>query len=329
MESGRRRWPGERLLRLIFFGTPPWAVPTLDMLVSAGHSIAAVVTAPDAAIGRSRELQPTAVKIAALAHHVGPIVQPPSLKSAEARAPILAAQADALIVVAYGRLLPGELLDATPHGAINLHFSLLPRHRGASPVQHTLLMGDEIAGITTMQMDRGLDTGPILLQRTVELMANDTTGSLGERMATSGASLVLETLRRLEAGTLVPQPQDATKATLAPLLTQRDGLVVWSESALRLERRVRAFDRWPTVVCRAPKGNLRLLDVRALPDRTDAPPGTVLERRPQGVVVAAGGGSQLLLERVQPAGARSMDALAALDGGALQLGVVLGDGVAG
>lgn len=319
-------------MRVLFFGTPEWAATSLRALIASRHPVVGVVTAADAPIGRSRVPSAPAVKQVALAAGLSPILQPTSLRPRAVRAAILDTKPDLLVVVAYGRMLPGELLDHPRYGAINLHFSLLPRHRGASPVQHALLAGDTHTGVTTMQMDRGLDTGPIWLQSELAIEPDDTTRVLGARLADLGASLLVETLDRLEQGGLSPTRQDEARATLTRLLQKSDGWVHWSESAEQLCRRIRAFDPWPAVIARGPKGELRLCRASVIvaaprsPQEPEPPPGTVLARHGDAVYVSAGGGTLMQLERVKPAGGRELDAAAALSGGYLVLGGKLEDG---
>lgn len=312
-------------MRLVFFGTPAWAAESLRALAAAQHTIALVVTAPDAAIGRSRTPQPPAVKQQALALELS-VLQPSTLRDPGARATILAAGADAFVVVAYGRILPGRLLDAPRYGAINLHFSLLPRHRGASPVQHTILAGDAEAGVTTIRMDRGLDTGPVWLRRAVAVPSRSTSSQLGAALSGSGAALLCETLDRLVAGTIEATAQDERAATLAPLLRREHGAVDWNQPAERIDRLVRAFDPWPPVICAGPKGPLRLVEVEPVerPALSTGAPGTVLGRDGEAVLVAAGAGTTLRIMRVLPSGGREMPAAAALAGGVLVLGAALG-----
>lgn len=315
-------------MNVLFFGTPTWAAVALRALARSAHRITGVVTAPDAAFGRSRTPQATAVKQTAEALNLGPILQPPSLRPPAVRSEILTRPAEIFVVVAYGKILPGQLLDAPRFGAVNLHFSLLPRHRGASPVQHTILCGDPIAGVCTIQMERGLDTGPILLRREIAVGPRETSSILGARLAELGAELLVDTLERLQRGDVSAMSQDETQATQAALLRRDDGFVHWTETAQQLDRRVRAFDPWPPVICSGPKGVLRLVAVEPLDAvaSDDVQPGTVLARTGQSVTVAAGGRSLLSLQRVLPAGGREIDAAAALAGGSLALGVVLGDG---
>lgn len=315
-------------MKIVYFGTPEWAVPPLEAIASSSHRVIGVVTSPDAAVGRSRTPQPTPVKRAALALGLGPVLQPTTLKGDAVRSAILELAPDALVVVAYGRILPGRLLDATRHGAVNLHFSLLPRYRGASPVQHALLGGDPETGVTTMRMDRGLDTGPVLLQRATNVGARESSAGLGARLAVDGAALLVDTLDRLEAGTVTPRAQDERLAGSAPLLKREDGFVRWTDDAARLDRMIRAFDPWPPVVCRGPRGVLRLVAAAPAPEPAppDAPAGRVLGRAGDAVDVAAGNGTRLRVQVLLPAGGKAMPGAAALAGRYLAPGDLLGDG---
>ena len=314
-------------LRVVFFGTPEWAVPTLAALAGSRHRVAGVVTAPDRPRGRSRRPQPPPVKAYAVEHGIGPVLQPETLRGRANREPILALAPDALVVVAYGKILPGRLLDAPRLGAVNVHFSLLPRHRGASPVQHAILAGDRETGVTTMRMDRGLDTGPVLLAERVSIGPREDAARLGARLAELGADLLLRTLDGLAAGTIVPRPQPEEGVTWAPPITKEMGIVHWDEPAENIDRKVRAFVPWPPVTVRGPRGVIRLVEVEPLAgERTDAPPGTVLRKAGEAVDVAAGEGTILRVHRLQPAGSRAMPAAAAVAGRHLEIGGRLEDG---
>jgi len=312
-------------VKLLFFGTPEWAIPALVALSASRHRVLAVVTAPDAPRGRSRTPRPPPVKTSAVALGLGPVLQPPTLKGEAVRQELLAFEPEALVVVAYGRILPGRLLDAPRYGGINLHFSLLPRHRGASPVQHTLWAGDAVAGVSTMRMERGLDTGPVYLAASTPLGPEEDAASLGARLAAIGAPLLMQTLDRIESGGIVPEPQDERRATLAPPLTREMGRIDWNGSAQEIARRVRAFVPWPPVVTAGPRGTLRLL--RAEPLAQTAPPGTavgtVLRRSGESVEIACGDGV-LSVAELQPEGARPMRGASALAGRYLQVGGRLG-----
>ena len=232
-------------LNLVFCGTPRFAVPTLEKLVDAGFRVPLVVTQPDRPKGRGLELVPSPVKESALKLNL-PITQPERIKvNDEFRAQLTALQPDAIIVVGYGRIVPQWMLDLPPFGNINLHASLLPKYRGAAPIQWAIANGETVAGVTTMRIDAGLDTGDILLQQELPIVPDDTAETLAPRLASIGADLVVETLRGLEARTLPPRPQDNTQASLAPILKKEDGLIDFSRSAADIINRTRGFQPWP------------------------------------------------------------------------------------
>ena len=232
-------------MKLVFCGTPQFAVPTLDALVAAGHDVALVLSQPDRPVGRNADVQPTPVKRAALAHGIA-VEQPEKIRNNELlRAALQAIAPDAIIVVAYGRILPQWMLDLPRHGCINGHASLLPRWRGAAPIQWAIAGGDRDTGVTTMRLDAGLDTGTMLLKQSVPIHAETTSPDLFVSLALIGASLMMETLRRLETGTLTGTPQDDSQATLAPILKREDGLIDWSQTAEVIDRRFRGFQPWP------------------------------------------------------------------------------------
>lgn len=230
-------------MRLVFMGTPQAAVPALSRCLEYGHEVVAVWTQPDRPAGRGHKLSASPVKEFALAHHIS-VHQPAKIKTAEAEHIFSSHAADAAIVVAYGRILPPSFLSAPRHGCINVHFSLLPKYRGAAPVNWAIIRGERETGITTMQMDQGLDTGPIFLQRATDIGSNETAIQLMERLAVLGADLLGETLTDL--GALLPHSQDSAEATLAPILRREDGRINWRSEAFELERAVRGFQPWPT-----------------------------------------------------------------------------------
>jgi methionyl-tRNA formyltransferase len=233
-------------MKLVFCGTPSFAVPTLEALLAAGHEIALVVSQPDRPVGRGQQLTPPPVKQAALAAGL-PVTQPEKIRSnAEFRAQLEAIAPDAIVVVAYGRIIPPWMLALPRLGCINLHGSLLPKYRGAAPIQWAVAMGDAFTGNTTMLLEEGLDTGPILLQQTVEIGSDATAVDLFETLAIKGAPLVVETLAGLAAGTIQPQPQNHSFATFAPLLDREDGRMDFAgRSAHELYNRWRGFQPWP------------------------------------------------------------------------------------
>jgi methionyl-tRNA formyltransferase len=233
-------------MKLVFYGTPRFAVPTFEALLRAGHEIALAVTQPARPVGRSQELVASSVKQAALAEGI-PVTQPDKIRNnAEFRAQLESIQPDAIIVVAYGRIIPPWMLTLPRFGCVNLHASLLPRYRGAAPIQWAVAMGEEITGNTTMLLDEGLDTGPILMQQALFIRPEQTALDLFEEMAVAGAPLVVDTLAGLEQGTLHPKPQDHSRATLAPILEREDGRINFAaHTAAKITNRWRGFQPWP------------------------------------------------------------------------------------
>ncbi len=249
-------------LNLVFCGTPHFAVPTLEKLADAGHRIHLVVTQPDRPKGRGLELVASPVKQSALKLNL-PIAQPERIKANEEfRAQLAAIKPDAIIVVGYGRIIPQWMLDLPPLGNINLHASLLPKYRGAAPIQWVIARGETVTGNTTMRLDAGLDTGDILLQQEMPIAPDDTAETLAPRLAAIGADLVVETLHGLQAGTIQPRPQDNAQSTLAPILKKEDGLVAFSRSANEISNRLRGFQPWPGVYTKFRGKNLQILKAR-------------------------------------------------------------------
>jgi methionyl-tRNA formyltransferase len=232
-------------LNLVFCGTPRFAVPTLEKLVDAGFRVHLVVTQPDRPKGRGLELVPSPVKQSALKLNL-PITQPDRIKTNdEFRTPLTALKPDAIIVVGYGRIIPQWMIDLPPLGNLNLHASLLPKYRGAAPIQWAIANGETVTGVTAMRIDAGLDTGDILLQQELAIEPDDTAETLAPRLASIGADLMVETLRGLQAGTVRPRPQDNAQASLAPILKKEDGLIDFSRSASEILNRIRGFQPWP------------------------------------------------------------------------------------
>ena len=230
---------------LVFCGTPRFAVPTLEKLVEAGHSLPLVVTQPDRPRGRGMDLAVSPVKESAVRLGL-PVTQPATIKTNEEfRSRLTSIHPDAIIVVGYGRIIPQWMIDLPRFGNLNLHASLLPKYRGAAPIQWAIANGEELTGVTTMKIDVGLDTGDILLQREISIAPEDTSETLGPKLATIGADLTLETLRGLDQGTVHPIPQDNSRATLAPIITKEDGRIDFSISAARIYNRLRGFQPWP------------------------------------------------------------------------------------
>jgi methionyl-tRNA formyltransferase len=316
-------------MRLVFAGTPEFAATILAALLDSGHRVACVYTQPDRPSGRGRKLKASPVKLLAERHHL-PIRQPVSLRSKECADALTATSPDLMVVAAYGLLLPQSILAIPSHGCINIHASLLPRWRGAAPIQRAILAGDEKTGVCIMQMDKGLDTGGVLASASLDIEPRDTTGILSQRLARLGATTLLTALGELSYGPLTATPQDETRATLAPRVEKREAQIDWGLAAVDLDRRVRAFNPWPVAYTLLPGGGdppacrLRVWEARPCPDWSHAEtPGTVLEAGAEGISVAAGSGA-LLLTEIQVPGSRVMSARDFLNARPLPSGAVLG-----
>lgn len=272
-------------LKVAFAGTPEFAARALEAIIAAGYQVPLVLSQPDRPAGRGMKLVASPVKQAALAAGI-PVDQPEKLRSEVQRAALAACAPDVLVVAAYGLLLPREVLELPRLGCINIHASLLPRWRGAAPIHRAIEAGDAETGITIMQMDEGLDTGPMLLRRAVPISPEDTTGTLHDRLAALGAAMIVETLGALEGGGLVAQPQPEEGVTYAAKITKAEAAIDWRRSAVEIERAVRAFDPFPGAVTSMRGMSIKVW--RAVVEQTDGPPGTILSAGGDGIVVACG-----------------------------------------
>jgi methionyl-tRNA formyltransferase len=311
-------------VRLVFLGSGDFAVPSFEALLDAGHAIVALVTQPDREKGRGQRVAPPPIKPVAEARGV-PVLQPRRIRDEGAVRAVADLQPEILVVAAYGQILPKPLLESAARGAVNVHGSLLPRWRGAAPIQWAIASGDAETGVTTMLLDEGLDTGPILLARATPIGPDETAAALQPRLAALGAELLVKTLAGLEDGAVVPRPQDTSKATLARILTKEDGRLDWSLPASALACRVRGFHPWPGAFTACEGRTLKVLRVQAEGALDGAPhePGTILALGEGGVVVACGGGSRLRLIEVQPESRKAMPASAFAQGARLRSGVRL------
>ncbi len=297
---------------LVFCGTPSFAVPTLDALVLAGHSLPLVVTQPDRGRGRGMELGFSPVKDAALRLGIE-VAQPAAIKNnLEFRERLEGIGADAIIVVGYGRIIPQWMIDLPRLGNVNLHGSLLPKYRGAAPIQWAIANGETVTGVTTMRIDAGLDTGEILMQREMAIEAEDTAGTLGPRLAVMGASLMVETLGGLEIGSVRALAQDDARATLAPILRKEDGRMDFSRSAQSLLDRLRGFQPWPGAFTNFKEKALSVHRARVVDARVAA--GEILVEGGRLMVGCGDGASALELLEVQVEGKRRMTALEFVNG---------------
>jgi methionyl-tRNA formyltransferase len=305
-------------MKLVFMGTPDFAVAILDSLLSAGHEIVAVYSQPPRPAGRGHKEQLSPVHAFAAQRGL-PVRTPLTLRSPEEQAAFAALKADAAIVAAYGLILPQAALDAPRHGCLNVHASLLPRWRGAAPIQRAILAGDTESGVTIMQMEAGLDTGPILLLRSLPLPPDVTAPWLHDRLAEQGAKMIVEALEKLSDGTLIAQTQPDEGAVYAAKLTRDEARIDWSQSALQIDRQVRALNPWPGLWFEI--GGERVKVLRAVVESgRSAPPGTVLDDR---LLIACGGGC-LRPVKVQRAGKAPMEAAEMLRGNPIAAGTVLG-----
>jgi methionyl-tRNA formyltransferase len=309
-------------LRLVFMGTPDFAGACLMALLGGPDMVVAVVTQPDKGRGRGKKVTPSPVKVIAEAADI-PVLQPAKIRTVEFCNGLRSYQPDLIVVAAYGRILPPPLLNIAPLGCINVHGSLLPHHRGAAPVQWTVLKGEEEAGITIIQMDEGLDTGDMLLKAKLKTEAEETAGSLAGKLAALGGETLLKAIRGLKEGTLIPVPQDHGKASLAPMLRKEDGLIDWRQDAGEIACRIRGLDPWPTAFTFLDGHRLQLFRPQVVYRQSDHPPGTVLQADASGLLVACGRNA-LLIREVQPEGKKRMAADAFLRGRKIAAESVLG-----
>jgi methionyl-tRNA formyltransferase len=309
-------------MRLVFFGTPAFAVTSLHALLARGHEIAAVFTQPDRPAGRGQASRVAPVKRVALERGLR-IEQPETLRDPAVVERLRALAPEAIVVAAYGKILPKSLLDLPPRGAINVHASLLPKYRGAAPIQRAILAGDPTTGITIMQMNEQMDAGDLLLQEQVTIHADDTAESLGARLAEVGAHLIVAALDRLARGLLAPKPQHDAEATLAPMVKKEEGMVDWRRSAVEIERAVRAFTPWPSAYSSVGGRLLKIHRAAVCAAATSAAPGTVVRACGDALEVATGHECLRLLE-VQLEGKRRLGTREFLAGRPLREGDVLG-----
>jgi len=291
-------------LRIIFAGTPEFAAVHLSALINSEHEVIAVYSQPDRPAGRGKKLQPSPVKQVALEHNIA-VYQPLNFKDPADIAELNALQADVMIVVAYGLLLPQAVLDAPKYGCLNVHASLLPRWRGAAPIQRCIEAGDKVTGITIMQMDAGLDTGAMLNKVSTGIALDETGGSLHDRLASLGPDSLLTTLAQLQAGTLQPEQQNDALANYAHKLKKEEALLDWSQSAETLALRVRAFNPFPVAYTLLGNDRIRVLQASALDKVTQLQPGTIANVSAEGIEVACADGV-LRLEQIQLAGKKAM-----------------------
>ena len=307
-------------MRIVFMSTPDFAVPSLQALIDAGHDVCAVYTQPDKPQGRKQILTAPPVKTLALEHDI-PVFQPNTLKNGDEQARLRELAPEVIIVVAYGKLLPKAVLDIPPHGCINVHGSLLPRWRGAAPIQWAVIAGDEMAGVTTMQMAEGLDTGDMLLTYETKVGEKETAGELFDRLAQSGAELLTQTLVKLDE--ITPRPQDDAQSCYAHMLDKQMAVIDWNKSAHEIDCLIRGLNPWPIALTTLSGERLKVFAAEKAAGNGE--PGTVLEADPKkGLTVACGEGA-LRLTEIQLVGGKRMKANDFLRGHAIEVGTKLGD----
>ena len=305
-------------MRIVFMGTPDFAVPSLQALIDAGHDVCAVYTLPDKPQGRKQILTAPPVKTLALEHDI-PVFQPNTLKNEDEQARLRELAPEVIIVVAYGKLLPKAVLDIPPHGCINVHGSLLPRWRGAAPIQWAVIAGDEMAGVTTMQMAEGLDTGDMLLTYETKVGEKETAGELFDRLAQSGAELLIQTLVKLDE--ITPRPQDDAQSCYAHMLDKQMAVIDWSKSAHEIDCLIRGLNPWPIALTTLSGERLKVFAAEKAAGNGE--PGTVLEADPKkGLTVACGEGA-LKLTEIQLVGGKRMKVNDFLRGHAIEVGTKL------
>lgn len=310
-------------MKIIFMGTPEFSVPTLKTLIDSKHEVVACYTQPDKAKGRGNKLQMTPVKEVCI--EVGiPVYQPIRIRNKEEVELFKSIDADIAVVIAYGQILPKAVLDAPKYGCINIHASLLPKLRGAAPYQWAVVNGDTISGITTMQMDVGMDTGDMLLKTIINIDPDETAGSLHDKLMISGGDLILATLELVEQGELNPIKQIETEATYAPMLDKNQGHINWSESAFDIERLIRGLDPWPSAFTHIDDKFLKIYGAEVIEiENLEQTPGTILELLPKVGFVVMCKDKALLIKDVQLQGKKRMDAPSFMRGFTLEVGRIL------
>lgn len=309
-------------MRVIFMGTPEFSVGTLEALVAAGHEVVLAVTQPDKPKGRGKEMQFTPVKIAAEKHGI-PVYQPKRIRNAECIEELKKYEADIMVVIAFGQILPKEILELTPYGCVNVHASLLPKYRGAAPIQWAVINGETVSGVTTMQMDEGLDTGDMLLKTEVALEPKETGESLHDKLAAAGAALCVETLKGLEEHTIVPEKQGDSPTAYAKMLDKKMGEIDWTQDAKAIEQLIRGLNSWPSAYTQWDGKVMKIWAADVTDTASGKEPGTVVKVTKEGFEVQTGKGS-LLVQELQIPGKKRMDSASFMRGYQIAEGMMLG-----
>lgn len=309
-------------MKVIFMGTPEFSVGTLEALIEAGHEIVLAVTQPDKPKGRGKEMQFPPVKECALSHGI-PVFQSKKIREPECIEELKKYDADVCVVIAFGQILPKEILQMTPFGCINVHASLLPKYRGAAPIQWAVINGEEVSGVTTMQMDEGLDTGDMLEKTEIVLDAKETGGSLHDKLAAAGACLCVSTLEKLANHELTPEKQGESTTEYARMLDKKLGRIDWNQPACEIERLIRGLNPWPSAYTDWEGKTMKIWEADVVHEDSDKKPGTVVEVTKNGFAVQTGKGL-LQVKSLQIPGKKRMEADAFLRGYPLSAGMLLG-----
>ena len=309
-------------MKVIFMGTPDFSVGTLEAIVEAGHEVVLAVTQPDKPKGRGKAVQFSPVKEAALAHNI-PVFQPKKIREPENIEELRKYEADIMVVIAFGQILPKEILEMTPYGCVNVHASLLPKYRGAAPIQWAVIDGEKTSGVTTMQMDEGLDTGDMILKDEIVLDAKETGGSLHDKLADMGAKLLIETLTALENKTATFEKQGESPTAYARMLDKKLGQIDWKEEAVKLERLIRGLNPWPAAYTIWDEKTMKIWESEVKEEETGKEPGTIVAVEKDGFFVQTGKGL-LKITALQIPGKKRMDAGAFLRGYHPEVGTLLG-----
>ena len=308
-------------MKVIFMGTPDFSVGTLEAIIEAGHEVVLAVTQPDKPRGRGKEMQYSPVKEAALVHGI-PVYQPQRIRDAECVEELKKYPADVMVVIAFGQILPKEILEMTKYGCINVHASLLPDYRGAAPIQWAVINGEKVSGVTTMQMDEGLDTGDMIMKTEIVLDKKETGGSLHDKLAEAGAKLCVETLKAVEDGTAVRTKQGETGTDYAKQLNKKMGDIDWTKSAVEIERLIRGLNPWPSAYTTWNDKTMKIWEAEVLDKESGQAPGTVAEVDKKTFAVQTGKGMLKILSLQLP-GKKRMDTDAFLRGNQIKIGETL------
>ncbi len=308
-------------MRVVFMGTPDFAVPCLEKLINYGCEVVGVFTQPDKPVGRKRIITPPAVKVCALQHNLE-VYQPEKMRGGTAYDILKELNPDLIVVVAYGKILPKEILELPKFGCVNIHGSILPKLRGAAPIQWSVINGDEYAGVTSMMMDEGLDTGDMLIVNKVKIDFNETSGELYERLSVLGAETLEETLKAIENNTLERTPQNDEESTYAPLLSKELSNIDWNESALTVYNKIRGLNPWPVAQTYIDGVKCKVFTAEYV-ENVNGKPGEIVNNRKM-LLVSCGDGNGVSLKTIQPEGKKQMDIVSYLAGNKLEVGKIIG-----